>query len=220
MNPVAAAPAAVRPRLEQWRKNQIAVTAAGFFLFFGYYLVMPFLPIFVRQLGVQSTAGIAFWSGLILSISPLISSLVGPIWGRLGDRIGMKLMAERATAANCICWFLMAFSQNVYQLFALRALLGLLGGFTSVSVALVTQLSRKNKTAEVIGTLQSAQILSSALGPFFGGILAASIGVRKTFFVTGLFMAGALISIVWLYKDSSEKPVHHEEAPRQKLGRE
>ena len=61
------------PRVEQWRKNQIAVNVSGAFLFFGYTLVMPFLPIYVRQLSVQSTAGIAFWSGLILSISPLIS---------------------------------------------------------------------------------------------------------------------------------------------------
>jgi DHA1 family multidrug resistance protein-like MFS transporter len=220
MSQAAPARANARFQLEQWRKNQIAVTASGAFLFFGYYLVMPFLPIFVRDLGIQSTAGIAFWSGLILSISPLISSLVGPLWGRMGDRIGMKLMAERATAANCICWFLMAFSQNVYQLLALRALLGLLGGFTSVSVALVTQLSPKNKTAEVIGTLQSAQILSSALGPFFGGLLADSIGVRRTFFVTGLFMAGAFISIIWLYRDSTDSPVRLEEAPKEKIGRE
>src|SRR5581483_4278947 len=217
MSPVAAAPAAARPRLEQWRKNQIAVTASGSFLFFGYYLVMPFLPIFVRDLGIQSTAGIAFWSGLILSISPLISALVGPLWGRLGDRVGMKVMAERATAANSICWFLMAFSQNVYQLLALRALLGFLGGFTSVSVALVTQLSPKEKTGEVIGTLQSAQILSSALGPFFGGLLADYIGIRNTFFVTGLFMTGAFISIVWLYQDGADaaKP-QEEDKPKEK----
>ena len=69
-------------RLEQWRKNQIAVTISGACIFFGYWLVMPFLPIFVRQLGVQSTAGVAFWSGVLLSSSPLASlnglSLVGP----------------------------------------------------------------------------------------------------------------------------------------------
>ena len=67
MSNVAATPAPARFRIEQWRKNQIAVTVAGAFLFFGYTLVMPFLPIFVRQLGIQSTAGIAFWSGLILA---------------------------------------------------------------------------------------------------------------------------------------------------------
>jgi MFS transporter, DHA1 family, multidrug resistance protein len=205
-------PAAARAPLEQWRKNQIAVTVSGAFLFFGYTLVMPFLPIFVRQLGVKSTAGVAFWSGLILSISPLISALAGPLWGRLGDRMGMKLMAQRATAANCLCWFLMGFSQNIYQLFALRALLGLLGGFNSVSIALVTQLSPRNKTANVIGTLQSVQILSAALGPFFGGLLAASIGIRNTFFVTSIVMGGAFLSIALLYKNSAGSELHLQKA--------
>jgi DHA1 family multidrug resistance protein-like MFS transporter len=132
----------------------------------------------------------------------------------------MKLMAERATVANCFCWLLMAFSRSVYQLVALRALLGLLGGFTSLSVALVTQLAPKHKTGEVIGTLQSAQILSSALGPFFGGLLADSIGIRNTFFVTGIFMAGAVISIVWLYRDSDQAQTPGREPARQKIGRE
>src|SRR5438045_6584866 len=127
-------------KMPQWRKNQIAVTISGSFMNFGYTLVMSFLPIYVRELGVQSTGGIAFWSGLILSASPLVASLVGPLWGRLGDRRGMRMIATRATAANSLFWALMAFSQNVWQLFFLRILLGLLGGFTNVAVALVTQL--------------------------------------------------------------------------------
>lgn len=206
------------PRVEQWRKNQIAVNVSGAFLFFGYTLVMPFLPIYVRQLGVQSTAGIAFWSGLILSISPLISALAGPLWGRLGDRMGMKLMAQRATAANCVCWLLMGFSQNVWQLFLLRALLGLLGGFSSVSVALITQLSPKEKVGSVIGTLQSVQILSAAFGPFVGGLLADIIGIRGTFFVTGIIAAGSFLSIAALYKDTDETIVRTQ--PETKVGRE
>ncbi len=209
-----------RFKIDQWRKNQIAVTVSGAFLYFGYTLVMPFLPIFVRQLGIQSTVGIAFWSGLILSVSPLISAIAGPLWGRLGDRVGMKLMAERATAANCICWLLMGFSQNVYQLVALRTVLGLLGGFNSVSVALITQLSPKNKTAEVIGTLQSVQILSAAIGPFFGGLLAAVIGIRKTFFVTGIVMGGAFLSIALLYRNSAGTERRAEEAAQPKVSRD
>jgi DHA1 family multidrug resistance protein-like MFS transporter len=187
--------------MPQWRKNQIAVTISGSFMNFGYTLVMSFLPIFVRELGVQSTGGIAFWSGLILSASPLMASLVGPLWGRLGDRRGMRMIATRATAANSLFWALMAFSQNVWQLFFLRILLGLLGGFTNVAVALVTQLAPKEKVPSIIGTLQSWMILSTALGPFFGGILATSIGVRNTFLVTGIMNFGSLLSILLLYKD-------------------
>ena len=187
--------------LPQWRKNQIAVTISSAFLNFGYTLVMSFLPIYVRELGVQSTGGVAFWSGLILSASPLMASLVGPLWGRLGDRRGMRMIAARATAANAVFWALMALAQNVWQLFLLRIVLGLLGGFTTVAVALVTQLAPKEKVPSIIGTLQSVQILSTALGPFFGGILATSIGVRNTFIVTGIMNLGSLLSILLLYAD-------------------
>ena len=194
--------------LPQWRKNQIAVTVSGAFLFFGYTLVMPFIPIYVRQLGIESTAAIAFWSGLLISVSPLIASFAGPVWGRLGDRIGMKLMATRATAVNCVCWLLMGFATNVYHLLALRALLGLLGGFNNVSVALITQLSPKEKVPSLIGTLQSVQILSAALGPFIGGILAYSIGIRNTFFVTAVVNLGSFLSIFLLYRNVDREAEH------------
>jgi len=187
--------------LPQWRKNQIAVTISGAFMNFGYTLVMSFLPIYVRELGVESTGGIALWSGLILSASPLMAALLGPLWGRLGDRKGMKLIATRATAANAVLWFSMAFAQNVWQLFLLRILLGILGGFTNVAVALVTQLAPKEKVPSVIGTLNSVQILSAAVGPLLGGILATSIGVRNTFMFTGLVNFGSLLSILLLFRD-------------------
>jgi DHA1 family multidrug resistance protein-like MFS transporter len=189
-------------QLPQWRKNQIAVTISGSFMNFGYTLVMSFLPIYVRELGVQSTGAIALWSGLIFAASPLMASLMGPLWGRLGDRRGMKLIATRATAANAVLWFSMAFAHSVLQLFALRIILGILGGFTNVAVALVTQLTPKEKVPSVIGTLQSWQILSAAIGPLVGGILASSVGVRNTFMFTGLVNFGSLLSILLLYRDT------------------
>jgi DHA1 family multidrug resistance protein-like MFS transporter len=187
--------------LPQWRKNQIAVTTSGSLMNFGYTLVMSFLPIYVRELGVQSTGAIALWSGLILSASPLMAALLGPLWGRLGDRRGMKLIATRATAANAVLWFSMAFAHTVWQLFLLRLVLGILGGFTNVAVALVTQLTPKEKVPSVIGTLNSYQILSAAIGPIVGGVLATSIGVRNTFMFTGLVNFGSLLSILLLYRD-------------------
>ncbi len=188
--------------LPQWRKNQIAVTISSAFLNFGYTLVMSFLPIYVRELGVQTTGGIALWSGLILGSSPMMASLIGPLWGQLGDRKGMRLLATRATAANSVFWALMALAQNVWQLFVLRIVLGLLGGFNNTAVALVTQLAPKEKVPSIIGSLQSVQILSAAIGPFFGGFLATSIGVRNTFIVTGIMNFGSLLSILSLYRDA------------------
>jgi MFS family permease len=191
--------------MTQWRRNQFAITISAAFIFFGYTLVMPFLPSFVRELGITSKAGVAFWSGLLLSCSPLVSALCGPVWGRIGDRWGLKLMAQRATVANALIWFSMGFAQNVYQLLALRALLGLLGGFNSVSVALVTQAAPREKVPHVVGTLQAVQILAAGVGPFAGGILANVIGIRYTFFVTGIVMLGSVVSVFALYGDSPHK---------------
>lgn len=191
--------------MTQWRKNQFAITISAALIFFGYTLVMPFLPSFVRELGITSKAGVAFWSGLILGCSPLVASLCGPIWGRIGDRWGLKIMAQRATIANALIWFSMGFAQNVYQLLALRALLGLLGGFNSVSVALITQATPRDKVAHVVGTLQAVQIFAAGLGPFLGGILANVIGVRYTFFATGIVMMGAVVSVLALYRDPKSK---------------
>src|SRR5262245_65771280 len=88
--------------MTRWRKNQFAITISAALIFFGYTLVMPFLPSFVRELGITSKAGVAFWSGLLLSCSPLVSALCGPIWGRIGDRWGLTLLAPRATDANAM----------------------------------------------------------------------------------------------------------------------
>ncbi|PYR93169.1 MAG: hypothetical protein DMG19_01925 [Acidobacteria bacterium] len=132
----------------------------------------------------------------------MMASLIGPLWGRLGDRKGMRLLATRATAANSVFWALMALAQNVWQLFVLRIVLGLLGGFNNTAVALVTQLAPKEKVPSIIGSLQSVQILSAAIGPFFGGMLATSIGVRNTFIVTGIMNFGSLLSILSLYRDA------------------
>jgi DHA1 family multidrug resistance protein-like MFS transporter len=191
----------------QWRKNQVAINISAALIFFGYTLVMPFLPSFVRELGITSKAGVAFWSGLILSCSPLIAALCGPVWGRIGDRWGLKIMAQRATIANALLWFSMGFAQNVYQLLALRAVLGLLGGFNSVSVALITQAAPREKVTNMIGTLQAVQILAAGIGPFVGGVLAHAIGIRYTFFVTGVVMLGSVISVFALYDDPKDQPL-------------
>lgn len=191
--------------LRAWRKNQIAVTISGSFVYFGFTLVMPFLPLYIRQLGIEGTGAVALWTGLILSISPAMAALAGPLWGRVGDRIGIKPMAARATGVNCLCWMLMGFTSNVWQLFLLRAILGLFGGFNNVSVTAVTQLSPKEKIGSVIGTLQSSQIIAAALGPLVGGVLAQSIGITNTFFATAILMLGSFLSIVLFYQDAEKK---------------
>ena len=51
--------------------------------FTGFTLVMPFLPLFIRQLGVTDVGAIALWTGVSLGVTPALTALLAPFWGRL-----------------------------------------------------------------------------------------------------------------------------------------
>lgn len=185
---------------EQWKKNQIAIILAASIIFTSFTFVMPFLPFFVSSLGIKGRA-VAVWSGVLLSISPFLAAILGPFWGRAADKYGMKIMVSRVVIAMAIHWFLMIFVWNVYSLLALRTLLGLFSGFNAMSIALITHGCPKDKISRSIGTLQFFQILSVGVGPFIGGILYDSVGLRFTFGITSSFCFISLALIILLYKD-------------------
>jgi MFS family permease len=195
--------------MTQWRLNQLAVIISAGFIFCGYTLILPFVPLYIQMLGVQSPSQGALWAGIVLGVSPLIAGLVGPIWGRLADRVGLKIMAIRITLAFALIWFLTAYAQNVWHLLLLRSLIGVFGGFNAFSIALATQLTPQDKVAKTIGTLHAVQIISTAVGPFLGGLLAGLIGIRRTFIVTGILCLFSLILFIVLYKDKERSALPH-----------
>lgn len=191
-------------------RNQLAIYISTALVFGGFTVVMPFLPLYVRQLGVVDVAQIALWSGILISVTPMLAAALGPLWGKLGDRYGLKLMAQRVTISMVITWGLFGFASNVYHLLTLRILLGLFGGFNAVALALLTQGCTRDKVNTAIGRLQMVQITSTALGPVVGGFLAHHIGIRLTCLVTAGLCLISLILIIVLYQERSEEDVRPE----------
>ena len=75
---------AARRIVLSWRRNVFAVATASFIGFTGFTLVMPFLPLYLQQLGVSDVGEVAMWSGLSLGVTPAITALLAPFWGRAG----------------------------------------------------------------------------------------------------------------------------------------
>lgn len=186
---------------EHWRRNRIAITLGTAMVFLGFSLVMPFLPFYVRTLGVEEMGDVALWSGILLTVTPLLAAIMGPIWGRLADRIGMKIMVTRVIFAMTVHWGLMYFATSIWHVLALRIFLGLFSGFGVLSVALVTQGAPRDRIGGAIGSLKATQILCTAVGPFIGGMLAEWIGIRHTFLLTFVLCAGAFVFVLFLYRD-------------------
>ena len=120
----------------QWRRNQIAVIAAAFVGFTGFTLVMPFLALYIQELGVTDTGEIALWTGVTLGVTPAITALCAPLWGRVGDRFGNKLLVQRSLLSFVVVMALMAYATEPWHLFALRALQGFVAGYGPLTLSM------------------------------------------------------------------------------------
>ena len=188
---------------EPWVRNQYVMVATVFVVFTGFAFVLPFLPLYVRKLGVQGDDDVALWSGVLVGVSPLIAGLMAPIWGRLADRHGQKRMVVRALVSYVFLLVLSAAATRVEHLLALRIGVGLFGGIGPLGLAMATSLAPRNQTGRAVGLIQSAQILAAAVGPLTGGLLADTIGIRATFVVTAALCAAALWLVARYYQEGA-----------------
>lgn len=109
-----------------WKQNLYVLWFGVFMTGVGMSEIMPFLSLFINELGHFSKNKLSVYSGLVYAVTFLIMAIVSPLWGKLADQKGRKLMLIRASFGMGIVFFLMGFVTNVWELFALRALQGAL----------------------------------------------------------------------------------------------
>ncbi|MEW6320263.1 MAG: MFS transporter [Acidobacteriota bacterium] len=186
---------------EQSRRNVLASAAACGIGFTGFTLVMPFLPLYIAELGVTDVGQIAMWTGLTLGATPAVTAVSAPLWGRVGDRYGSKLLVLRSLFAFVLTKGAMAFVTAPWQLFALRALLGVFAGYGALTMSMAAESVPRERMAAAIGTVQVGQRLGPAIGPVLGGVIAPLIGLRASFLVTAAFYLVAALFVALVYQE-------------------
>lgn len=197
--------------MESWKVNLISVWFGCLFTGLAISQIIPFLPLYVEQLGVTDPRALTLWSGLIFSITFLISAIVSPMWGSLADRKGRKLMLLRASLGMGLVIFLQAFVTNVWQLFLLRALMGLTSGYIPNALALVATQVPRDRSGWALSMVSTAQICGVIMGPLMGGFLADWVGLRAVFFVTSALLLTSFLITLFLIKEGGVKRVSREE---------
>lgn len=187
--------------MEAWKVNLISVWLGCFFTGLAMSQILPFLPLYVEQLGVSDHQSLSLWSGLVFSGTFLVSAVVSPLWGSLADRKGRKLMLLRASLGMAIVIALQGLATNVWQLFALRALMGLTSGYIPNAMALVASQAPRDKSGWALGTLSTGQISGVIAGPLLGGLMADHLGLRVVFFVTAGLMFVSFLVTLFLIKE-------------------
>jgi DHA1 family multidrug resistance protein-like MFS transporter len=184
------------------RRNQLVTVVMVFTVFTGFAFVLPFLPLYVRELGVEEPETAALWAGILIGVSPLLAGLLAPVWGRLADRHGHKGVAVKVLVAYVALLAFCAAVTRVEQLLVLRVGLGVFGGLGPLGLAMAAAQAPREDTGRAVGLVQAAQILSAAIGPLTGGLLADAIGIRRTFLVAAGVCVLTLLLVLTFYRET------------------
>ncbi len=180
---------------QSWQLTLYIVFIAQLLSIIGFAFTFPFLPFYIRELGVTEERLVPIWAGFMMASSSLVMAFFSPLWGWLADRYGRKIMVERAMFGGAVITFAMGLIENVWQLLFLRLLSGAATGTISASIAMISTVVPRQKLGYSLGLLQVAVFLGMTLGPWIGGFLADTIGYRYTFMAGGviLLMGGLLV---------------------------
>jgi MFS family permease len=198
---------AVSGAATRWRRNLWVCMGGSFTTIAGMTLLVPFLPVYVSELGASSDAEVLRWSGIAYGATFLTAALTAPLWGALGDRFGRRPMLIRASLGMAVAMSLIGLAQTVWQLVALRLLVGLLGGYSSAATILVAAQAPRERSAWALGVLSSGFMAGAVAGPLLGGVLPAAIGIRQSFFLAGAIIFCAFLATAFLLEeDATARP--------------
>ncbi len=185
-----------------WKRNLIVCWFGMFVTGVGMSQIAPIMPLYIKQLGVDDPASIAQLSGIAFGITFIISAIFSPIWGQAADKFGRKPMLLRASLGMAIVVGCMGFVHHVYGLIGLRMLQGTITGYSTACTTLIATQTDKEHAGYALGTLSTANIAGSLIGPTIGGFVAEHFGLRNSFFITGALLMIAFITTVLFVNES------------------
>ncbi|SHJ57919.1 multidrug efflux MFS transporter [Propionispora hippei] len=185
-----------------WKRNLLVCWFGMFVTGVGMSQIAPVLPLYIDHLGIHDAGLISQFSGIAFGITFIISAVFSPIWGRAADKFGRKPMLLRASLGMAIVIFCMGFVQNVYQLIGLRLLQGVITGYSTACTTLIATQTDRAHAGWALGTLSTASVAGSLLGPVIGGYISENFGMQNVFFITGALMLVAFIITVFFVKES------------------
>ncbi len=185
-----------------WKRNLIVCWFGMFVSSVGMSQIAPVLPLYIKNLGVHLTPLIEQFSGIAFGVTFIVSAVFSPIWGLAADKFGRKPMLLRASLGMAVVVCSMGFAQNVYELIGLRVLQGVITGYSTACTTLIATQTDKEHAGWALGTLSTAGISGSLLGPMIGGYIGENFGLQNVFFITGAMLLIAFITTALFVKES------------------
>ena len=189
----------------QWKRNLLRVWLAQFLATAGFCFATPFIPFYIKEIGVSDPAQATMWVAAFAAAGNLALLLSAPVWGFLSDIYGRRLMVLRATFVCGLLMPLMAFVPGVTSLVAIRFLVGLFAGTVTASQILVSSNTPMEHCGFALGSLTSAVFGGRMAGTAMGGIVVDTFGYRAAFFICGMTLITAGFIVLFSVTEHFEK---------------
>jgi MFS family permease len=180
-----------------WNRNFGILWAGQFLVTAGLTVVVPLLPFYLEQLGAVSTETNMLWSGLSLAAPAIPLTLAAPLWGRIGDRYGLKLMVIRALFGIAFSMILMSLARTPLQFFIARLLQGVFGGIDNAATSFVSMQTPPEIRGKAMGGLQTATAAGALIGPLAGGLLSDRYGFSPLILSLGILIGISGLCAAW-----------------------
>lgn len=185
-----------------WRRNLKVLWLGQFTVTAGLTVVVPLLPFYLRELGLDGEAENRRWTGWALAAPAIPLMLMAPIWGRLGDRWGRKPMVVRALFGISLSVIAMGLAASPLQFFLFRLAQGTFGGVDDAAASFASTETPAAARGRAIGFLQSATAAGALVGPLGGGLLSGHLGFAPLIVATGVLTAACGLLALCLLRET------------------
>ena len=206
--------ATVMPEAPARTSAVMAIALGAFLASFSMNFWVPFLPLYIKELGVTSDTRALFWAGLGMSFIGLARVVSGPFWGVLADRYGRKLMLVRALGFATLTTFIAVFATEPWHIVAALTCQGLFSGFIPASIALTSVTVPDSRLSQSLGFVSAAQYLGNTIGPAIGALLAVFVGFRGGMVFAAMMPAIAAVAVLVMVPRDEVAPRRSKEERR------
>ena len=161
-------------------------------------IVVPVLPILVRDFLHGDIARAAWIYGAIAATWAFLQFLASPLLGALSDRFGRRPVLLLSNLGLGVDYLLMALAPSLGWLVVARLLSGVTASSMSTAGAYIADVTPPERRAAAFGMIGAAFSIGFVLGPALGGLTGA-VDPRLPFWIAaGLSLANALYGVLIL----------------------
>ncbi len=187
------------PLVTPWQRRIFPVLLAAFTAQLGVPAFLPFVPLYMEELGIDDIGVAARWSGVLVAITPLTSFIAVPYLGQVGDRIGLKPMALIGLGLGGFTISALALATSPWHLLIGRMLFGFCGVYWTFFAAAIAEHAPRVHMVRAFGWLQMVNFGAPILAPAIGGAVAFVFGLKAVFLLAGVmfWIATAMVAVLY-----------------------